>query len=161
MSVTSVIPAPVALAVHGSSGLPEYVAGPHVISTDVPDGQGYVVLTSIGVVFKFGSSADAANLGNVGFPYAPGQDQYRSITITPDGKGYLILDEYGTVTKWGSAATGPMAALGSPSWPDDHARAVSVMPDGAGYVVLDNFGGVTKFGSATTGLVGSGATTYY
>jgi hypothetical protein len=127
----------------------------------MPDGQGYVVLTSIGVVFKFGSAADAANLGNVGFPYVPGQDQYRSIAITPDGKGYLILDEYGTVTKWGSAATGPMAALGSPSWPDDHARAVAVMPDGAGYVVLDNFGGVTKLGSATTGLVGSGATTYY
>jgi hypothetical protein len=127
----------------------------------MPDGQGYVVLTAVGIVYKFGSAADPANLGNVTFPYSPGQDIYRSIAITPDGKGYVILDGYGNVTKWGSAATGPLASLGSPSWPDDHARAIAMMPDGAGYLVLDNFGGQHKFGSATTGVVGAGSTKYY
>jgi hypothetical protein len=149
------------------SGAPAF-GSPPKFSSDLardiavmPDGQGYVVLTAVGIIYKFGSAADPANLGNVRFPYAPGQDIYRSIAITPDGKGYVILDGFGNVTKWGSAATGPLASLGSPSWPDDHGRAVAVMPDGAGYVVLDNFGGVAKFGSATTGVVGAGTTKYY
>jgi hypothetical protein len=127
----------------------------------MPDGQGYVVLTAVGIVYKFGSAAAPANLGNVSFPYAPGNDVYRSIAIMPDGKGYVILDGFGNVTKWGSAATGPMASLASPSWPEDHGRAIAVMPDGAGYLVLDNLGGQHKFGSATTGAVGSGATKVY
>jgi len=125
----------------------------------MPDGQGYVVLTAVGVVYKFGSAADPAKLGTVGFPYVPGQDIYRSVTITPDGKGYLLLDGFGNVSGFGSAAT--LAGLGHPSWPDDHARSIAVMADGAGYVVLDNFGTVHKYGSATQGLVGAGQTKYF
>ena len=129
----------------------------------MPDGQGYVVLTAVGIVYKFGSAADPANLGNVSFPYAPGQDIFRSITITPDGKGYLILDGFGNVTKWGSAATGPLAGLGAPTGgptfgANDNARAIAIMPDGAGYMVLDKFGGTYKYGSATAGAVGAGVT---
>ncbi len=146
-----------------------YFGSPPIAGSDLyrdiavmPDGQGYVALTAVGIVYKFGSAADPANLGSVGFPYVPGQDVARSIAITPDGKGYVIVDLHGTITKWGSAATGPLAALGSPSWPAfDAARSIAVMPDGLGYLVLDNYGGVSKYGSATTGAVGTGATTYY
>jgi hypothetical protein len=129
----------------------------------MPDGQGYVVLTAVGIVYKFGSATDPAKLGSVAFPYAPGQDIYRSIAITPDGKGYLILDGHGNVSKWGSASTGPLASLGAPTGgptfgAEDNARAIAVMPDGAGYIVLDKFGGTYKYGSATTGAVGAGVT---
>jgi hypothetical protein len=127
----------------------------------MPNGDGYVALTAIGIVYKGGSAADPANLGSVSMPYTPGQDRYRSIAITPDGKGYLILDAFGNVTKWGSAATGPMASLGSPSWSQDLGRSIAVMPDGAGYLVLDSLGGVNKFGSATTGVIGAGNTKYW
>ena len=128
----------------------------------MPDGQGYVALTGAGLVYKFGSAADPANLGNVSMPYYPGQDIARSITITPDGKGYLVLNGDGTITKWGSATTGAIAALGSPSWPNnDLGRSLAIMPDGAGYLVLDAYGGVNKYGSATQGAVGSGTTTYW
>jgi Mannosyl-glycoprotein endo-beta-N-acetylglucosaminidase len=128
----------------------------------MPDGQGYVVLSEFGTVYKFGSAADPANLGNVSMPYYAGADVARSIAITPDGKGYLILNSDGLVTKWGSAATGALAALGNPSWPgNDLGRAIAVMPDGAGYVVLDSLGGVNKYGSATQGAVGTGSTPYW
>ena len=123
----------------------------------MPDGDGYVVLTGVGTVHKFGSAADPSTLGALAFPYSPGEDRARSISIMPDGKGYLVLQTDGTVSKWGSAATGALAALGSPALPDT-ARTVAVMPDGAGYVVLDGLGTVYKYGSATTGLVGSAST---
>jgi hypothetical protein len=126
----------------------------------MPDGNGYVVLTGIGTVHKFGSAADASTLGPLGFPYSPGDDRSRSIAITPDGKGYLVLLTDGTVSKWGSASSGALADLGSPALPDN-ARAIAVMPDGAGYVVLDGTGTVYKYGSATTGLVGSGTTLHF
>ncbi|MFN8025890.1 MAG: glucosaminidase domain-containing protein [Acidimicrobiia bacterium] len=125
----------------------------------MPDGQGYVVLTAVGILYKFGSAADPANLGSLSFPYAPGQDIYRSIAIMPDGKGYLIVDGNGNLSGYGSAA--PLVAYGHPSWPDDHARSVAVMPDGKGYVILDNWGTVWKYGSATQGLVGSGSTKFW
>lgn len=126
----------------------------------MPDDNGYVVLTGIGTVHKYGSAADPSTIGTLGFPYSPGDDRSRSIAITPDGKGYLVLLSDGTVSKWGTAASGALADLGSPSLPDN-ARAVAVMPDGAGYVVLDAMGTVYKFGSATTGLVGSGTTLHF
>jgi Mannosyl-glycoprotein endo-beta-N-acetylglucosaminidase len=128
----------------------------------MPDGQGYVALRGDGLVYKFGSAADPALLGNVGAPSYPGQDTARSIAVMPDGKGYVILNSDGAITKWGSATTGAMAALGNVSWPgNDLGRAIAIMPDGAGYLVLDAYGGVNKFGSATQGLVGSGSTTYW
>jgi hypothetical protein len=128
----------------------------------MPDGKGYVVLSEYGLVYKFGSAADAANLGGVSMPYYPGADVARSIALMPDGKGYLILNGDGTITKWGSATTGPMAALGSVAWPgNDLGRSIAVMPDGAGYLVLDSLGGVNKFGSATQGPVGAGSTPYW
>jgi hypothetical protein len=128
----------------------------------MPDGQGYVALSKYGLVYKFGSAADPALLGNVSMPYYPGGDVARSIAVMPDGKGYLILNADGTVTKWGSAATGPIAALGNPSWPgNDLGRAIAVMPDGAGYLVLDSLGGVNKYGSATQGAVGTESTPYW
>jgi hypothetical protein len=127
----------------------------------MPAADGYVVLTGIGVVFKFGSAAAPDKLGPLPNPYFPGNDIARAIAITPDGKGYVVLDGHGTVWKFGTAATGPLAALASPSWPaDDVARSIAVTPDGQGYVVLDNFGGVWKYGTAAQGAVGSGATRY-
>jgi hypothetical protein len=147
------------------NGAPTY-GSPPIAGSDayrdiaaMPDGQGYVVLSEYGQVYKFGSATDPATVGNVPMPSYPGADVARSITVMPDGKGYLILDADGTVTKWGSAATGPIAALGNPSWPgQDLGRSIAVMPDGAGYLVLDGFGGVGKFGSATQGVVGAGST---
>jgi hypothetical protein len=66
------------------------------------------------------------------------------------------------VLKFGSAATGPLAALGNPSWPGgDVARSLALMPDGAGYLVLDRLGGVFKYGSAAQGAVGAGSTKYW
>ena len=103
----------------------------------MPDGDGYVVLTGIGTVYKYGSAADPATLGALGFPYSPGNDQSRSIAITPDGQGYVVLLADGTVSKWGTAATGPLAALPSPVFGGDDARSIAVTPDGAGYLVLD------------------------
>jgi hypothetical protein len=142
-----------------SFGSPKFAADQARDIAVMPDGQGYVVLSSFGIVYKFGSAADPSKLGNVAMPWAPGRDLFRSIAITPDGQGYLLLDSSGVVSKWGSAASGPMAALGSPAFgTEDQARAVAVMPDGAGYLVLDKFGGVSKYGSATQGLVGSGTT---
>jgi hypothetical protein len=127
----------------------------------MPDGQGYVVLAGDGRVFRFGSAADPALLGNVGAPSYPG-DTARSIAIMPDGKGYVILNSDGAITKWGSATAGPLAALGNPSWPgNDLGRAIALMPDGAGYLVLDSLGGVNKYGSATLGPVGTGTTKYW
>jgi len=128
----------------------------------MPDGQGYVVLAGNGLIYKFGSAAYPANLGNLSMPYYPGDDRARSIAITPDGKGYVVLNSDGLITKWGSAATGALAPLGSPSWPgNDLGRSIAVMPDGAGYLVLDSLGGVNKYGSATQGAVGSGSTPYW
>jgi Mannosyl-glycoprotein endo-beta-N-acetylglucosaminidase len=128
----------------------------------MPDGQGYVVLAGNGLVYKFGSAADAGNLGNVSMPFYPGQDTARAISIMPDGRGYVILNSDGAITKWGSAAAGAIASLGAPSWPgNDLGRSIAVMPDGAGYLVLDAYGGVNKYGSATTGAVGSGSTPYW
>ncbi|HEY7105869.1 MAG TPA: glucosaminidase domain-containing protein [Acidimicrobiia bacterium] len=126
-----------------------------------PDGNGYVVLDGWGTVQKFGSAADPATLGGLGSPYEFDVDHARSIAITPDGLGYVVLLADGTVTKWGSAASGPLAALGSPSFAGDDARSIAIMPDGAGYLVLDNLGNVWKFGSATQGLVGAGASEYF
>jgi hypothetical protein len=128
----------------------------------MPDGQGYVVLSEFGLVYKFGSAADPNNVGNVSMPIYWGTDTARSISMMPDGKGYVILTSDGNITKWGSAATGPMAALGNVPWPgNDFGRAIQVMPDGAGYLVLDKFGGVNKFGSATQGVIGAGSTPYW
>ena len=117
----------------------------------MPDGDGYVVLTGIGTVYKYGSAADPATLGTLGFPYSPGNDQSRSIAITPDGQGYVVLLANGTISKWGTAATGPLAALPSPVFSGDDARSIAVMPDGAGYLVLDRLGGVAKYGTAAAG----------
>jgi hypothetical protein len=126
----------------------------------MPDGDGYVVLSGIGTVHKFGSAAQADTLGPVGMLFTWGNDLARSIAIMPDAKGYVILLSDGTVAKFGSATTGAIAALPSPALPDS-ARSIQVMPDGAGYFVLDGFGTVHKFGSATTGLVGSASTPHF
>jgi hypothetical protein len=124
----------------------------------MPDNAGYVVLTGIGTVHKYGSAADPSTLGMLVFPYSPGVDQSRSIAITPDGKGYVVLLANGTISKWGTAATGPLAALGNPTFAGDDARSIAVTPDGAGYLVLDKFGGVSKYGTATTGTLGTATT---
>jgi hypothetical protein len=124
----------------------------------MPDGNGYVVLSGYGTVHKFGSAADPATLGPLGFPYSPGDDRSRSIAITPDGKGYVVLLADGTISKWGSAATGPLAALGNPTFAGDDARGIALTLDGAGYLVLDRFGVVSKFGTATEGLIGAATT---
>ncbi|MDQ1429805.1 MAG: hypothetical protein QOF40_407 [Actinomycetota bacterium] len=125
----------------------------------MPDGNGYVVLAGNGLVYKFGSAADPANLGTVSMPFYPGDDVARSIAVTPDGKGYVILKGDGSVMKFGSATAGPISVLGNPAWiGGDSGRSVAVMPDGQGYLVLDNLGGVYKYGSATVGPVGSGST---
>jgi hypothetical protein len=126
-----------------------------------PDGNGYVVLTGIGSVHKYGSATDPARLGLLGFPYSPGNDQSRSIAITPDGAGYVVLLADGSVSKWGTAATGPLAALPHPVFGADDARSIAVMPDGAGYLVLDRLGGVWKYGSATLGAVGAASTPFF
>ena len=69
------------------------------------------------------TATDPAKLGSVAFPYAPGQDIYRSIAITPDGQGYMILLANGDISKWGTAATGPAAWIGSPVFDGDLALA--------------------------------------
>ena len=127
----------------------------------MPDGEGYVVLSGIGTVHKFGSATRADTLGPLGMLYSPGNDAARSIGIMPDGRGYIILLADGSVARFGSAATGPIAGLGNPQFGSDHAIAIAIMPDGAGYVILDRAGGVHKFGSATTGVVGSASTPYW
>ncbi len=149
--------------VHGYSGAPEF--GHPTFDWDLardiavmPDGVGYVVLTGIGTVYKYGSAADPANLGTLGFPYSPGNDQSRSIAITPDGKGYVVLLANGEISKWGTAATGPLAALPSPAFDSDLARSIAVTPDGAGYLVLDTLGGVWKYGTGAEGLLGASST---
>jgi hypothetical protein len=125
----------------------------------MPDGNGYVVLAGNGLVYKFGSAADPANLGTVSMPFYPGEDVARSIAIMPDGKGYVILKGDGSVMKFGSATTGPVSVLGNPLWiGGDNARSVALMPDSQGYLVLDNLGTVYKYGTATLGPVGSGST---
>jgi hypothetical protein len=121
----------------------------------MPDGNGYVVLTGIGTVYKYGSAAFW--LGGLGFPYSPGIDQARSIAMMPDGLGYAVLLADGTVSKWGSAA-GPLAALPWPVFDGDVARSIAITPDGLGYVVLDTLGGVWKYGSAADGLIGASST---
>ena len=126
-----------------------------------PDGNGYVVLTGIGSVHKYGSATDPARLGLLGFPYTPGNDRSRSIAITPDGAGYVVLLSDGSVSKWGTAATGPLAALPHPVFGADDARSIAVTPDGAGYLVLDRLGGVWKYGTATLGAVGAGSTPFF
>jgi hypothetical protein len=126
-----------------------------------PDGNGYVVLTGIGSVHKYGSAIHPAGLGTLDFPYSPGNDQARSIAITPDGAGYVVLLADGTVSKWGTAATGPLAALQHPVFGADDARSIAVTADGAGYLVLDRLGGVWKYGTATLGLIGAGSTPFF
>jgi hypothetical protein len=76
----------------------------------MPDGAGYVVLTGIGTVHKYGSAADPATLGPLGFPYSPGNDQSRSIAVTPDGQGYLVLLANGTISKWAARRRGACGA---------------------------------------------------
>jgi hypothetical protein len=127
----------------------------------MPDDDGYVVLSGIGTVHKFGSADQPGTLGPLGMLYTPGNDQARSIAIMPDGKGYIILLADGSLVRYGSAAQGPVAGLGNPQFSTDHARAIAIMPDGAGYVVLDTAGGVHKYGSAGTGVVGQAATPYF
>jgi hypothetical protein len=127
----------------------------------MPDGQGYVVLSQYGLVYKFGSATSPQTVGAVSMGFFPGQDTARAIAVTPDAKGYLILLGNGTILKFGSAATGAIGGLGQVQWGDDFGRSIAVMPDGAGYVVLDKFGGVNKFGSATQGPVANGSTPYW
>lgn len=127
----------------------------------MPDNDGYVVLSGIGTVHKFGSAARNDRLGPLGMLFTPGNDQARSIAIMPDGRGYIILLADGSLARFGSAATGTIATLGHPQFTTDHARSIAIMPDGAGYLVLDTAGGVHKYGSAQTGVVGSAATPYF
>jgi hypothetical protein len=87
-----------------------------------------------------------------------GADAARSLAITPDGQGLLILNADGEIYKAGTAASGPLAALGAPSFANGDARSLAVMPDGLGYVVLDSWGHVWKYGSAAAGYVGDAET---
>jgi hypothetical protein len=127
----------------------------------MPDDNGYVVLSGIGTVHKFGSATRADTLGPLGMLFTPGNDQARSISIMPDGRGYIILLADGSLARFGSAAVGPVAGLANPQFATDHARAISIMPDGGGYLILDAAGGVYKYGSALTGVVGGAATPYF
>lgn len=124
----------------------------------MPDGNGYVVLSGMGTVHKYGSAASPDTVGLLGMPYMPGEDRARSIAITPDGRGYVVLLGDGTVSKWGTAATGPLAEVWSPAYAGDDARSIAVMPDGAGYLVLDRYGGVWKGGSAAQGTAATWST---
>ena len=124
----------------------------------MPDGDGYVVLSADGHLYRYGTAASPGTLGSLPEPaWDWGADVARSLAITPDGKGLLILNANGDVYKAGTAASGPMGALGSPAV-GDSGRAIAVMPDGLGYLVLDSWGHVWKYGIATTGFVGDAET---
>jgi len=150
-------------AVSAYGGAPDY--GSPTFASDwardiatMPDGDGYVVVSADGHLYRYGTAASQATLGSLPEPsWEWGADVARSLAITPDGKGLLILNANGEVYKAGTAASGALAALGSPSV-GDSARAIAVMPDGLGYVVLDSWGHVWKYGSAATGYVGDAET---
>lgn len=125
----------------------------------MPDGDGYVVLSADGHLYRYGSAASPDTLGSIPEPPWPyGTDVARSIAVTPDGKGLLVLSAYGEIYKAGTAATGPLAALGNFAWEVDAARAIAVTPDAQGYMVLDFWGNVWKYGTATQGDFGSAQT---
>ena len=125
----------------------------------MPDGNGYVVLSADGHLYRYGSAASPDTLGGLAEPsWAWGVDVARSLAITPDGKGLLILNAFGEIYKAGTAATGPLAALGHFGWEVDAARAIAVTPDARGYVVLDFWGNVWKYGTATEGNFGAAQT---
>ena len=82
----------------------------------MPDGDGYVVVSADGHLYRYGTAASPATLGSLAEPaWEWGADVARSLAITPDGQGLLILNADGEIYKAGTAASGPLAALGAPS----------------------------------------------
>ncbi len=107
----------------------------------MPDGNGYVILDSLGGVHRYGSAL--FTLANVGGPWF-GFDIARSITVAPDGKGFAVLDGFGGFHRYGSAPK----VSGLPYWPGwDIAKAISYRPGGGAYM-LDGFGKVWALGGA-------------
>ena len=111
----------------------------------MPDttGDGYWLVTQIGVVYDFG---DAPNLGPSHWSASPVVSAVR----TPDGHGYWILAKDGTVTAYGDAPEFGSATASVIGY-DDPAAAIYDTSDGGGYWVATSGGGVYGFGDAPTG----------
>jgi hypothetical protein len=131
-------------------GFPEFDSD---IARDIavmPDGDGYVVLTGIGTVHKYGSADRPDTLGPLGMLFMVGNDAARSIAIMPDGAGFVVLDQFGGVQKFGSATTGEVGAATTPNWGIDVGRDIvifSAFGTAFGYYVLDAWGGVSNGGA--------------
>ncbi len=103
----------------------------------MPDGNGYVVLDSLGGVHLYGSAA--SRLGGLGGTWF-GFNIARSVAVTPDGRGFAVLDGYGGYHPFGSAPR----RVSMPYWPGwDIARSLSFRP-GGGIWMLDGFGAVWR-----------------
>lgn len=130
-------------------GRPTFAVGVEARDLAVmPDGLGYVVLDSAGLVYSYGSAVAAfAELAPADLAGAPP----RAIDVMPDGAGYVVLDGYGGVHRVGTAAS-----LANPVVHDgtDTARDIEITPDGVGYVVLEWNGATSRMGSAAVSLAG-------
>jgi ribosomal protein L24E len=106
------------------------------------DGNGYLVLDSLGGLYPYGT---AKNLGFPQIGQLAADETAASVSYTPDGKGYWIFTNRGRALNYGTAQHfGDMSAV-----PLNGPVVASVAaPDGKGYYMIASDGGVFAFGSA-------------
>jgi hypothetical protein len=114
--------------------------GPVIAVADTPDGAGYWLATSNGVVRAFG---DAASYGDMSGQHLNGS--VIAMAVTPDGKGYWLVGSDGGIFTFGDAAffgsTGAMRL-------NQAIVGIAAAPGGTGYWLVAADGGVFTFGSA-------------
>ncbi|MEZ5283194.1 MAG: hypothetical protein R2770_22270 [Acidimicrobiales bacterium] len=111
----------------------------------VPDGDGYIIVESDGVVWSYGEAPDLGDLAGIGLA-----QPIVGAAITPTGGGYWLVASDGGVFAFGDAgffgSTGGLALV-------EPVVGMAATPTGGGYWLVASDGGVFAFGDA--GFFGS------
>lgn len=130
----------------GSSQASAQALEPTTVAIDTaPDGNGYVVVSSIGAVDAYGTLSSEGDASRLDLRQA-----IVDVAVTPTGEGYWLVAADGGVFSYGDAAfhgsTGAIAL-------DEPIVAMHATPSGRGYWLVATDGGVFAFGDA--GFFGS------